>query len=177
MKRLVVIFLGAAMIAGTALAAAAPAPAPAAPAPAPTAAQPAAAQPATPPAPAQPATAPSHATSVPAPITYLEVTQAELSGNLEKYKDAKVVLRGDFLFTGSDFCYQVRKTTINTKDYLCFALGPMNLVRFYLKKDHEQIPLLMSTKKGQMIRAFGTFGSLGEDYKYLVVDKLEVGRS
>lgn len=160
MKRLVVIFLGAAMFAGTALAASAPVPA--------------AAQPATPPAAAQPATAPAHAASVPAPITYLEVTQAELSGNLEKYKDAKVAVRGDFLFTGSDFCYQVRKTTINTKDYLCFALGPMNLVRFYLKKDHEQIPLLMSTKKGQMIKAFGTFGSLGVDYKFLVVDKIEV---
>lgn len=159
MKFFVAMFLGAAMIAGTALAASAPAPAPMA--------APAA-------VPAQPATMPSHVASTPAPVTYIEVTQAELSGNLEKYADAKVAVKGDFLFTGSDFCYQVRKTTINTKDYLCFALGPMNLVRFYLKKDHEQIPALMSTKKGQMIKAFGTFGSLGVDYKFVVVDKLEI---
>lgn len=165
MKCFVAMFLGAAMIAGTALAASSPAPAPmAAPA----------AVPAPSPAAAQPATMPAHVASTPAPVTYLEVTQAELSGNLEKYADAKVAVKGDFLFTGSDFCYQVRKTTINTKDYLCFALGPMNLVRFYLKKDHEQIPALMSTKKGQMIKAFGTFGSLGVDYKFVVVDKLEI---
>jgi hypothetical protein len=167
-------FLGAAMIAGTALAASAPAPATTtAPAPAPAAAQPAAVS-APSPAAAQSATMPAHAASAPAPVTYIEVTQAELSGNLEKYADAKVAVKGDFLFTGSDFCYQVRKTTINTKDYLCFALGPMNLVRFYLKKDHEQIPELMSTKKGQMIKALGTFGSLGVDYKFIIVDKLEI---
>ena len=73
-------------------------------------------------------------------VSYSAHTQAELAGDLKKYAKAKVSVKGAFLFTGSDFCYQVRKTTINTRDYLCFALGPMNLIRFYLKKDHEQVP-------------------------------------
>jgi len=50
----------------------------------------------------------------------------------------------------------------------------MNLVRFYLKKDHEQIPQLMSLRKGAVGKAYGTFDSMGIDYKFIVVDKLEM---
>lgn len=105
---------------------------------------------------------------------YEKVSQAALSKKLEKYRDKKIAVEGSFLFTGSDFCYQIRKTKINTKDYLCFALGPVSVVRLYLKKDHEQVPLLMSVKKGQKVKAYGTYDFLGADYKYIVVDRIEL---
>jgi len=124
--------------------------------------------------PAFAADAPADDKAAPEATSYIDAEQHELSANLEKYQGKKVSVKGPFLFTGSDFCYQVRKTTINTKDYLCFALGPMNLVRFYLKKDHEQIPQLMSLRKGAVVKAFGTFDSMGIDYKFIVVDKLEM---
>ncbi len=104
---------------------------------------------------------------------YAEATQPDLSSGRETFDGKAVVVSGQFLFTGSDFCYQIRKTKINTRDYLCFALGPMNLIRFYLKKDHPQVDELLKVKKGTMIKAFGTFDSIGNDYKYVIVDHFE----
>lgn len=105
---------------------------------------------------------------------YIEVSQADLSGKREDWDGKDVMVTGPFLFTGSDFCYQIRKTKINTRDYLCFALGPMNLVRFYLKKDHAQVDELLKIKKGATLKTYGSFDSTGNDYKYVVVDRFEV---
>ncbi len=108
------------------------------------------------------------------PAAYQEVTQAELAGAPENFQDKKVRFTGTFLFTGSDFCYQIRKTKINTKDYFCFALGTPSVVRLYLKKDHPQADELLNVKKGAQVTAFGSFDFLGGDYKFLVVDRIEV---
>ncbi|MBE0617691.1 MAG: hypothetical protein IH608_07180 [Proteobacteria bacterium] len=108
------------------------------------------------------------------PADYQEVTQADLVKQAEEYKEKKVQFTGSFLFTGSDFCYQIRKTKINTRDYFCFALGTPSLVRLYLKKDAEQADQLLNLKKGAKVTAFGTFDSLGADYNFLVVDAIEV---
>ncbi len=105
---------------------------------------------------------------------YVEYTQGQLSSDREKLNGTKVLVKGSFLFTGSDFCYQIRKTKINTRDYLCFALGPLNLMRFYLKKDHPQVKELMGVKKGAKLSAYGTYDSLGNDYKFIVVDRFEM---
>lgn len=105
---------------------------------------------------------------------YAEVSQADLSSGRENFDGRNVLVSGQFLFTGSDFCYQIRKTKINTRDYLCFALGPVSLVRFYLKKDHPQVEELMKVKKGSTIKAYGAFDSIGNDYKYVVVDRFEI---
>jgi hypothetical protein len=105
---------------------------------------------------------------------YIEVSQGDLSSGRENYDGKDVLVAGQFLFTGSDFCYQIRGTKINTRDYFCFAFGPVSLVRFYLKKDHPQVDELMKVKKGSTIKAYGTFDSIGNDYKYVVVDRFEV---
>lgn len=105
---------------------------------------------------------------------YRAATQAELVGKADVYVNQKVQVTGTFLFTGSDFCYQIRRTKINTRDYFCFALGTPSLVRLYLRKDHEQADELLNVKKGAQVTAYGTFDSLGADYSYVVVDAIEV---
>jgi hypothetical protein len=124
--------------------------------------------------PAAPAAPAQAAAQAPVTEPYEKISQADLSSNLEKYSGRHVEVNGPFLFTGSDFCYQVRKTKINTKDYLCFALGPVSLVRFYLKKDHPQMEELMKVKKGSVVKALGTFDAMGIDYKYIVVDRFTI---
>jgi hypothetical protein len=109
-----------------------------------------------------------------AKITYEKVSQAKLSTDKEDYKEKHVMVEGPFLFTGSDFCYQIRKTKINTRDYLCFAIGPVSLVRLYLKKTHDLVPVLMGAQKGSTVKAYGKFDFLGNDYKFMIVDKIEV---
>jgi len=109
-----------------------------------------------------------------APAEYQEVSQADLVKAPEQYEGKKVSFTGTFLFTGSDFCYQIRKTKINTRDYFCFALGTPSLVRLYLKKDHEQADQLLNLKKGSKVTAYGTFDYLGADYNFLVVDAIAV---
>ncbi len=108
------------------------------------------------------------------PTAYEEVSQADLVKAPEQYDGKKVSVTGTFLFTGSDFCYQIRKTKINTRDYFCFALGSPSLVRLYLKKDHEQADRLLNLKKGAQVTAYGTFDHLGVDYNFLVVDAISV---
>lgn len=106
--------------------------------------------------------------------TYVEVSQADLSKEMEKFAQKKVSVTGPFLFTGSDFCVNIRKTKINTKDYFCFALGPISLVRFYLHKKHEQAMEIINVKRGAVLKIDGTYDYLGQDYKYVVVDKFEI---
>lgn len=110
----------------------------------------------------------------PAEKKYAETAQSDLSSNRESFNGKPVSIQGQFLFTGSDFCYQIRQTKINTRDYFCFALGPINLIRFYLKKDHAQVDELLKVKKGSTLKVYGDFDSTGNDYKYMVVDKFEV---
>jgi hypothetical protein len=105
---------------------------------------------------------------------YREITQSELVADREGLQDQKVHVVGPFLFTGSDFCYQIRKTKINTRDYFCFALGEPSLVRMYLKKDHPQADTLLGLKKGAVVDAFGTFDFVGSNYNFMVVDEIVV---
>ncbi|GAB4276886.1 MAG: hypothetical protein Kow0092_32680 [Deferrisomatales bacterium] len=108
------------------------------------------------------------------PDEYPEVSQAEIVGNRDAYQGKKVQVSGTFLFSGSDFCYQIRKTKIHTKDYFCFALGTPSLVRLYLKKDHPQADVLMNLRRGAHVTACGVFDYLGADYNYLLVDRIHV---
>ncbi|WP_025323065.1 hypothetical protein [Deferrisoma camini] len=108
------------------------------------------------------------------PADYQAVSQSELVSNRDAYKGKKVQVTGVFLFTGSDFCYQIRKTKINTRDYFCFALGSPSLVRLYLKKDHPQADQLLNLRKGTKVTAYGVFDYLGADYHYMVVDGFDV---
>ena len=108
------------------------------------------------------------------PREYEPVSQTELIANKARYQGKKVQVTGVFLFTGSDFCYQIRKTKINTRDYFCFALGTPSLVRMYLKKDHPQADELLNLRKGTRVTAFGTFDYLGADYNYMLVDGFRV---
>ena len=106
---------------------------------------------------------------------YKSTTQADLVAAPEGFQSQKVHVAGSFLFTGSDFCYQIRKTTINTRDYFCFALGTPSLVRMYLKKDHPQADQLLGLQKGTQVEAFGTFDFVGSNYNFMVVDKIIAG--
>lgn len=108
------------------------------------------------------------------PQEYEPVSQTELIAKKTRYQGKKVQVTGVFLFTGSDFCYQIRKTKINTRDYFCFALGTPSLVRMYLKKDHPQADELLNLRKGTRVTAFGTFDYLGADYNYMLVDGFRV---
>ncbi len=105
---------------------------------------------------------------------YQAVTQVEVVGNRQAFQGKKVRITGSFLFTGSDFCYQIRKTKINTRDYFCFALGTPSLVRLYLKKSDPQADRLLNLRKGQRVTAYGTFDFLGKGYNFMVVDRIEV---
>ena len=107
-------------------------------------------------------------------VEYVEMTQGQLGAGGDDLNGAHVLVKGQFLFTGSDFCYQIRKTKINTRDYLCFALGPVSVVRFYMKKNHEQVAELMKMKKGTKLIAYGQFDSTGSDYRYVLVDRVEM---
>lgn len=108
------------------------------------------------------------------PSRYEDVTQAELLGQRDALKGHKVRIEGPFLFTGSDFCYQIRRTEINTKDYFCFALGSPTVVRLYIRKDHPQVEELLSLERGTVLTAYGTFDYLGNDYNFMIVDEIEV---
>jgi len=105
---------------------------------------------------------------------YKETTQADLVADREGFQEKKVQVTGVFLFTGSDFCYQIRKTKINTRDYFCFALGTPSLVRMYLKKDHPQADALLGLEKGATVQAYGTFDFVGSNYNFMVVDEIAV---
>lgn len=77
---------------------------------------------------------------------------------------------------GSKFCYDLRQTGINTRDYACFALGEPCLIRLYLKKDHPQFDLLDSLKNGDKVTAYGTFDYIGASYNYMILDGIRAGK-
>ncbi|MHB8766025.1 MAG: hypothetical protein ACYDA8_17045 [Deferrisomatales bacterium] len=111
------------------------------------------------------------------PKAYPLATQGELIQGAEANAGKKVRIEGIFVFAGSDFCYQIRKTKINTRDFFCFALGPTSLLRLYLRKDHPQADLLLNLKKGDKVTAYGVFDTQGADFSYLVADEISVERA
>lgn len=111
------------------------------------------------------------------PADYKETTQGELVAKREAFLGKKVQVSGVFQFAGSDFCYQIRKTKINTKDYFCFALGVPSVVRLYLKKKHPEADQLLAVKKGDKVTAYGVFDSTGADYNFMIIDHIVVEKA
>ena len=107
---------------------------------------------------------------------YAPATQAELVKTPGAHVGKKYQVTDPFQFCGSDFCVQIQKTKINTKDYYCFTLGAVCLVRMYIKKDHPEAPLVLKLRKGDKVTVYGTFDYMGSNYHYLVADHVVVGK-
>lgn len=105
------------------------------------------------------------------PDAYRKITQCVLVRERRELAGAKVQLSGRFV-AGSRFCYDIGKTGLNTRDYICFALGKPCMIRLYLKKDHPQAELVSALQEGDQVTAYGTFGFLGSDYNYMVLDAI-----
>ena len=110
------------------------------------------------------------------PAAYAPITQTELAKNPDAHAGKKYKVTDPFQFCGSDFCVQIQKTKINTREYYCITLGPLCLIRFYIKKDHPDAEKVVALKKGEMLTLYGTFDHVGSNYRYLVLDRLEVER-
>ena len=110
------------------------------------------------------------------PAPYREITQAELVKNLDGNAGKKFRITDVFNFCGSDFCAQILKTKINTREYYCFNIGTICLVRMYLKKNHPDAETLSSARKGDKVTVYGTFDYMGSNYHYLVADHVVVGK-
>ena len=107
---------------------------------------------------------------------YVPATQAELVKTPGAHVGKKYQVTDPFQFCGSDFCVQIQKTKINTKDYYCFTLGTVCLVRMYIKKDHPEASLVLKLRKGDKVTVYGTFDYMGSNYHYLVADHVVVGK-
>jgi len=108
------------------------------------------------------------------PAAYTAITQEELVKDPGVHAGKKFRVTDPFQFCGSDFCVQIRKTDINTRDYYCVTLGSLCLVRMYVKKGHPDAPLVEKLKKGDRVTVYGTFGYMGSNYRYVIVDRLVV---
>lgn len=108
------------------------------------------------------------------PAAYTAITQAELVKSPDIHAGKPFRVTDPFNFCGSDFCVQIRKTDINTRDYYCVTLGPLCLVRMYVKKSHPDATLVQKLKKGDRVTVYGTFGYMGSNYRYMIVDRLVV---
>jgi len=108
------------------------------------------------------------------PAAYTPITQEELVKNPAAHAGKKYRVTDPFQFCGSDFCVQIQKTKINTREYFCVTLGPFCLVRMYVKKDHPDAPLVATLKKPDRVTVYGTFDYMGSNYRYMVVDRLTV---
>ncbi|HWS15638.1 MAG TPA: hypothetical protein VN450_05530 [Candidatus Methylomirabilis sp.] len=108
------------------------------------------------------------------PAAYTVITQEELVKNPAAHMGKKYRVTDPFQFCGSDFCVQIQKTKINTREYFCVTLGALCLVRMYVKKDHPDAPLVSKLKKGDQVTVYGTFDHMGSNYRYMVVDRLTV---
>lgn len=106
------------------------------------------------------------------PGEYAAISQEELVKNPAAYEGKKFRVTDPFQFCGSDFCVQIRKTNINTRDYYCVTLGALCLVRMYIRKDHPDAPSVAKLKKGDIVTVYGTFGYMGSNYRYMIVDRL-----
>ncbi len=110
------------------------------------------------------------------PAEYKVATQAELVKAPDTHAGKKYQVTDLFQFCGSDFCVQIQKTKINTRDYYCITLGPLCLVRMYIKKDHPEAPQVLKLKKGDKVTVYGTFDYMGSNYHYVVADHIAVER-
>ncbi|GAB4362170.1 MAG: hypothetical protein Kow00128_01670 [Deltaproteobacteria bacterium] len=111
------------------------------------------------------------------PSAYRPITQEELAKDPAVHAGGKYVVTDPFQFCGSDFCVQIHKTRINTRDYYCITLGSLCLVRMYVKKDHPDAAKVAALRKGDIVTVYGTFDYLGAGYRYILVDRLEVKHS
>ncbi len=105
---------------------------------------------------------------------YTSITQTDLVKDPEFHAGKKYVIRDPFQFCGSDFCVQIQKTKINTKDYYCFTVGTVCAVRNYIKKDHPEAQQVLKLRKGDMLTIYGTYDHMGSNYNYIVVDHVVV---
>jgi len=110
------------------------------------------------------------------PAAYTPITQTDLAKNPDAHDGKKYKVTDPFQFCGSDFCVQIHKTKINTREYYCITLGPLCLIRMYIKKDHPDAEKVGTLRKGDMLTVYGTFDHVGSDYRYLIVDRLESER-
>ena len=110
------------------------------------------------------------------PAAYTPITQEELVKDPGAHMGKKYRVTDPFQFCGSDFCVQIQKTKINTREYFCVTLGALCLVRMYVKKDHPDAPVVAQLKKGERVTVYGTFDYMGSNYRYMVVDRLFVGK-
>jgi hypothetical protein len=110
------------------------------------------------------------------PAAYTAITQEELVKDPGAHAGKKYRVTDPFQFCGSDFCVQIQKTDINTRDYYCVTLGSLCLVRMYVKKGHPDAPLVEKLKKGDPVTVYGTFGYMGSNYRYMIVDRLVVDK-
>lgn len=108
------------------------------------------------------------------PSQYKATTQEELVKDPEAHAGKKYAVTDPFQFCGSDFCVQIHKTKINTRDYYCITLGALCLVRMYVKKDHPDAEKVGSLRKGDKVTVYGTFDYLGAGYRYILVDRMTV---
>lgn len=108
------------------------------------------------------------------PSAYQEITQAELVRSPKAHGGKKFQVTDPFQFCGSDFCVEIRKTKINTRDYFCFALGSPCMVRMYLRKNHPEAAQLQELKRGDKVTAYGTYDFMGSDYNFMVVDHITI---
>jgi hypothetical protein len=108
------------------------------------------------------------------PAAYRPITQEELVKDPAAHAGKKYRVTDPYQFCGSDFCVQIHKTNLNTKDYYCITLGTLCLVRMYLKKGHPDAPSLEALRKGDLVTVYGTFDYMGSNYRYIVVDRLVV---
>ena len=108
------------------------------------------------------------------PAAYTAISQEELVKDPGIHEGKKFRVTDLFNFCGSDFCVQIRKTQINTRDYYCVTLGPLCLVRMYIKKDHPDAASVEKLRKGDRVTVYGTFDYMGSNYRYMVVDRLVI---
>jgi len=108
------------------------------------------------------------------PASYTAISQEELVKDPDVHVGKKYRVTDPFNFCGSDFCVQIRKTDINTRDYYCVTLGPLCLVRMYIKKGHPDASSVEKLKKGDRVTVYGTFGYMGSNYRYMIVDRLVI---
>lgn len=105
---------------------------------------------------------------------YKEITQTDLVKNPDANGGKKFRISDIFNFCGSDFCAQILKTKINTREYYCFNIGPVCTVRFYLKKNHPDAEALSTARKGDKVTVYGIFDFVGSNFRYLVADHVVV---
>ncbi len=104
---------------------------------------------------------------------YKATTQADILKKSKDFIGKKITVKDPFQFCGSDFCVQIRTVKINTREYWCFTIGSLCVIRMYLKKDHPQAEEITEAHKGDMITVYGTYEEAGA-LQYVVVDRITV---